>query len=131
MKNLRFWITLLACACVMFFACQNNKKKSTPEEVTETFVKAFYTADFTNMYQYASKQSQIAVTTVKNSMNNQQSYLEEMKKREVVFVETKISMQTDSTAVCDCSFTVNGQPKESQWQLVKENDEWKVTLVLP
>ena len=131
MKNLRFWMILLACACVMFSACQNKKKKNTPEAVTEAFVKAFFTADFTNMYQYSTKQSQVVVKTLQNGMKDQSARLEEMKKRDIEFVETKVSMQTDSTAMCDCSFTVDGESKESQWDLVKENDEWKVTLVLP
>ena len=131
MKNLRFWMVLLACACVMFTACQNNKKKNTPEAVTEAFVKAFYTADFTNMYEYSTKQSQIVVKTLQSSMKDQQARLEEMNKREVEFVETKVTMQTDSTALCDCSFKVDGQAKKSQWELMKENEEWKVTMVLP
>ena len=131
MKNRRFWIILLACACVMFSACQNNKKKNTPEAVTEAFVKAFYTADFTNMYEYSTKQSQIVIKSLQNSMKEQPSRLEEMKKREIAFVDTKISLQTDSTAMCDCSFTVDGQSRDSQWELMKENDKWKVTLVLP
>ena len=121
----------MACACVMFTACQNNKKKNTPEAVTEAFVKAFYTADFTNMYEYSTKQSQIVVKTLQSSMKDQQARLEEMNKREVEFVETKVTMQTDSTALCDCSFKVDGQTKKSQWELMKENEEWKVTMVLP
>jgi hypothetical protein len=131
MKNRNFWIVLLACACLILPSCQNNKKKNTPEAVTEAFVKAFYTADFTNMYEYSTKPSQIVIKTLQSSMKDQTDRLEEMRKRDVVIEETKITAQTDSTAMCECLFTVDGQHRDSQWELLKENEQWKVTMVLP
>ena len=39
--------------------------------------------------------------------------------------------QTDSTATCVCVAKVNGQPRSDKWELLKEDGEWKVTLVMP
>ena len=122
---------MLACAFLMTVSCQNKAKKNTPEAVTESFAKAFYTADFTHMYQYATKKSQIVIKTLQNGMKNQTEKLEEMKNTKVEFVSTSVDSQTDSTASCTCKVMLNDNPTESHWDLLKEKDEWKVTLVMP
>ena len=127
----RFWILFLACACLMMGACQNSKKKNTPETVTESFLKAFYTADFTQMYQVTTKKSQVVIKQLQESMKDRPEQLETMRKREIEFTETKIVNQTDSTAACASTFKVDGEDKQAEWELVKENDEWKVTMVIP
>ena len=127
----RFWILFLACACLMMGACQNSKKKKTPEAVTESFLKAFYTADFTHMYQVTTKKSQVVIKQLQESMKDRPEQLETMRKREIEFTETKIVNQTDSTAACASTFKVDGEDKQAEWELVKENDEWKVTMVIP
>ncbi|MBR4648196.1 MAG: DUF4878 domain-containing protein [Bacteroidales bacterium] len=127
----RFWILFLACACLMMGACQNSKKKNTPEAVTESFLKAFYTADFTHMYQVTTKKSQVVIKQLQESMKDRPEQLETMRKREIEFTETKIVNQTDSTAACASTFKVDGEDKQAEWDLVKENDEWKVTMVIP
>ncbi len=115
----------------MMGACQNSKKKNTPEAVTESFLKAFYTADFTQMYQVTTKKSQIVIKQLQASMKDRPEQLETMRKREIEFTETKIVNQTDSTALCASTFKVDGEDKQAEWDLVKENDEWKVTMVIP
>ena len=122
---------LLACVCLTTVCCQNSKKKNTPEAVTEAFAKSFYTADFTHMYQYTTKKSHIVIQNLQKAMNGQPERLEKMNKQQVVFVETKMEAQTDSTASCFCHVTIDGQPRTDKWDLLKEEDEWKVTLVLP
>lgn len=122
---------MLACVCFLGFSCQNSKKKNTPEAVTEQFVKAFYTADFTHMYQYTTKKSDVVVKTLQNGMKDQTERLEAMKKSQVEFVETVVDSQTDSTATVSCSITLDGQPRTDKWDLLKEDDLWKVTLVMP
>ena len=127
----RIWILLLAGVCMLGLSCQNNKKKNTPEAVTESFAKAFYTADFPHMYEYTTKKSQAAVKTMQNAMKDQQEKLEELKNNKVVFVSTTVNNLTDSTASCTTKVTLNDVPREDHWDLLNENDEWKVTLVLP
>ena len=127
----RFWILFLVCACLMMGSCQNSKKKNTPEAVTESFLKAFYTADFTHMYQVTTKKSQVVIKALQDGMKDRQDKLEEMRKRKIVFTETKVVTQTDSTAVCASTFKVDGKDTQAEWELLKENDEWKVTMVLP
>ena len=122
---------MLACVCFLGFSCQNSKKKNTPEAVTEQFAKAFYTADFTHMYQYSTKKSDIVVKTLQNGMKDQSERLEAMKKSQVEFVETTVDAQTDSTATVTCHVTLDGQPQTDKWDLLKEDDQWKVTLVMP
>lgn len=127
----RFWILFLVCACLMMGSCQNSKKKNTPEAVTESFLKAFYTADFTHMYQVTTKKSQVVIKQLKEGMKDRPEQLEMMRNRKIEFTETKIVAQTDSTAVCASTFKVDGEDKQAEWELLKENDEWKVTMVLP
>jgi hypothetical protein len=127
----RNWILLLACICLLGLSCQNSKKKNTPEAVTESFAKAFYTADFTHMYEYTTKKSDIAVKTMQNAMKNHQERLEEIKNNKVVFDSITVETCTDSTATCVTAVKINDVPRQDKWDLLKENDEWKVTLVLP
>ena len=127
----RFWILFLACACLMMGSCQNSKKKNTPEAVTESFLKAFYTADFTQMYQVTTKKSQIVIKQLQEGMKDRPEQFEIMRNRKIEFTETTIVNQTDSTAVCASTFKVDGEDKQAEWNLLKENDEWKVTMVLP
>lgn len=122
---------LLACVCFLGFSCQNSKKKNTPEAVAEQFAKAFYTADFTHMYQYSTKKSDIVVKTLQNGMKDQTERLEAMKKSQVEFVETTVDEQTDSTATVTCNVNLDGQPRTDKWDLLKEDNQWKVTLVMP
>ena len=121
----RFWILFLVCAC------QNSKKKNTPEAVTESFLKAFYTADFTHMYQFTTKKSEVIIKALQDGMKDRPEQLETMRARKLEFEETKIVSQTDSTAVCASTFKVDGEQQQAEWELLKENDEWKVTMVLP
>ena len=118
----RFWILFLACACLVMGACQNSKKKNTPEAVTEAFLKAFYTADFTHMYQVTTKKSQVVIKALQDGMKDRPEQLETMRARKVEFEETKIVTQTDSTAVCSSTFKVEGKDMQAEWELLKEND---------
>lgn len=129
--NRKFWILLLVCACFLGSACQLGKKKNTPEAVTEAFAKAFYTADFTHMYQYTTKKSQPVVKTIQNGMKDQTERLEKMKNENVQFVSTTVNNLTDSACTCTCKVILNEGTREDTWDLIKENDQWKVTLVMP
>lgn len=127
----RYWIILLACVCMLGCACQNGKKKNTPEAVTEAFAKAFYTGDFTHMYQYSSKKSQIVVKTIQDGMKDQTERLEAMHNSKVEFESITVDDLTDSTATSTSNALIDGKPLTGNWNLVKENDLWKVTLVMP
>ena len=125
------WIFLLACVCLLAVCCQGGKKKNTPEVVSEAFAKAFYTADFTHMYEYTTKKSHIVIQTMQNGMKHQPEKLEELKNNQVVFDEVTVEASTDSTATCITQVKINDRARQDSWDLLKENDEWKVTLVLP
>ena len=73
----------------MMVACQNGKKNNTPEEVTESFLKAFYTADFTHMYQVTTKKSQVVIKVLQEGMKDRPEQLEMMRKRKIEFTDTK------------------------------------------
>ena len=64
-------------------------------------------------------------------MKDRPEQLETMRNRKIEFTETKIVNQTDSTAVCASTFKVDGKDTQAEWELLKENDEWKVTMVIP
>ncbi len=122
---------MLACAVLMTVSCQNKSKKNTPEVVTEQFTKAFLTGDFTHQYQYSTKKSDVLIKQAQTAMKNDTERLEKMKVREVQFVSTSVDNQTDSTATCTCKALVDGEPRETTWDLIKEDGEWKVSLVMP
>ena len=117
---------MLACAVMMTVSCQNKAKQNTPEAAAELFEKAFQTADFTHMYQYSTKKSDIVIQHLQNGVKD-----EEMKKTKVEFVSTSVNDLTDSTCTCVCKITLNGQPREDTWDLITEDGQWKVTLVMP
>ena len=127
----RFWILILACAVLATVSCQNKAKKNTPEVAAEQFAKAFYAADFPHMYQYSTKKSDIVIQQLQNSMKDNTERLDEMKNTKVEFVSTSVESRTDSTCICVCKVTLNGQPRTDKWELLKENGEWKVTLIMP
>ena len=127
----RLWIVLLACVCLLGCACQNGKKKNTPEAATKAFATAFYTADFSHMYQYATKKSQIVIKTMQDGMKDQTERLETMRNSEVEFEEITVDAQTDSTATSTTYAKIDGRSRSDKWELVKEDGKWKVTMVMP
>lgn len=124
------WIFVLACVGLLLLSCHNGQK-DTPEAATENFAKAFYTADFTHMYQYTSKKSHVIVKTLQNGMKENTARLDEMKNNKVEIVETKVVSQTDTSATCTCQVLINSVPRQDSWDLVREDEIWKVTLVMP
>ncbi len=124
------WIFVLACVGLLLLSCHNGQK-DTPEAATENFAKAFYTADFTHMYQYTSKKSHVIVKTLQNGMKENTARLDEMKNNKVEIVETKVVSQTDTSATCTCQVLINSEPRQDSWDLVREDEIWKVTLVMP
>ena len=125
------WILLLACVCMLGCACQNGKKKNTPEAVTEAFAKAFYKADFSQMYQYSTKKSQIVIKTIQDGMQDRTERLEAMHNATVEFESITVEDLTDSTATSTTNALIDGKPLTGKWDLVKENGQWKVTMVMP
>ena len=124
-----YWFLTLACFGLMMLSCHNSQK-DTPEATTEAFAKAFYTADFTQQYQYSDKKSHVIIKNIENGIDRS-TRLEEMKNNKVEFVSTSVDALTDSTATCTCKVILNDQPRQDTWNLVKEEDKWKVTLVMP
>ena len=127
----RIWILILACIALTAVSCLNKSKQNTPEEAAELFAKAFYTADFTHLYQYTTKKSDVVVKQLQSSMKQNPERAEEMKNSKVEFVSTSVESQTDSTCTCLCKVILNDQPRTDKWDLIKEDDQWKVTLVMP
>ena len=127
----RSFVLLLACVCLWAVSCQNSKKKNTPEAAVESFAKAFYTADFPHMYQYTTKRSHVLLQSMQNGMRDKESRLEKMKNSQVEILGINVLEQNDSAAVCDCQVTIDGQPRHDKWDLMKEDEVWKVTLAMP
>ena len=126
-----FWILMMVCAVMTTVSCQNKAKKNTPEAVAEKFTEAFNTGDFAHMYEYSTKKSDLVIQQIQNGAKENPERLEELKKSKVEFVSTSVNNLTDSTCSCECKILFNGQPRQNQWDLIKEDDVWKVTLVLP
>ena len=71
------------------------------------------------------------IKNAQNGMKSNPAHLEEMKNNKVEFVSTSVDDLTDSTATCTCKVILNDQPRQDTWNLIKEEDKWKVTLVMP
>ena len=125
-----YWFLILACFGLLMLSCHNSHK-DTPEATTEAFAKAFYTADFTHQYQYSDKKSHAVIKSIQNGLKEYPARMEEMKNNKVEFVSTSVDDLTDSTCTCTCKVILNDQPRQDSWNLVKEEDKWKVTLVMP
>ena len=126
----KFWFFVWLSFGLLLLSCHNGQK-DTPEAATEAFTKAFYTADFTHQYQYSGKKSHVIIKNAQNGMKSNPAHLEEMKNNKVEFVSTSVDDLTDSTATCTCKVILNDQPRQDTWNLIKEEDKWKVTLVMP
>ena len=124
------WIIASLFFGLLLLSCHNGQQ-DTPEAATEAFAKAFYTADFTHQYQYSNKKSHIIIKNAQNGMKENPAHLEEMKNNKVEFVSTSVESLTDSTCTCTCKVILNDQPRQDTWNLVKEDDQWKVTLIMP
>lgn len=127
----KLWIIMLACVCLLGYACQNNRKKNTPEAATEAFVKAFYKADFTHMYQFATKKSQIVIKTLQDGMKSQPERVEAMRNSVVEVESVEVKNLNDTMATSTTTVLVDGTSLKAKWDLAKENGEWKVTMVMP
>ena len=109
----------------------HKEQKNTPEAVTEAFAQAYYTADFENQIKFTNKKSHVIIQTVQDGLKGNSAHLETMKNSKVEFVSTSVDNLTDSTCNCTCKVILNGQPRQDTWNLVKEEDKWKVTIVMP
>lgn len=123
----RILLIILIGLGVCFYSCQEQKKEKTPEGVTELFVKAFNTGDFTKMFQYSTKKSHFLINDLKKRRTEEE--MEIIKGRKIHIQETQVSEQTDTTATCVCKFTVDNAQAEQTWTLKKENGDWKVIIV--
>lgn len=83
------------------------------------------------MYQYANKKSQIVIKTMQDGMRDQTERLDVMHNAKVEFESITVEDLTDSTATSITHTLIDGKPLTGRWDLVKEDDLWKVTMVMP
>lgn len=125
-------VVLLVAACAVSLTSCKEKKEAqiftSPEKVTEEFVKAFYTADFDNMYKYILKSNhKLIQSTQENLSKDREKALHENK---IEIQDVKCTFQNDSVAECTCKFLCNGEEQEIPWILKKSNEKWFVDLTL-
>ena len=122
-------IFLMAMAALFFVSCgQKESGNATPEEVTKSFVTAFYTADFDVMYQTTVKKNRPIIQVTQKEMNRNQDRLHQMRKNEIDIQDVQCEMLNDSVAECKCRFLYNKNKREMSVTLRKENDNWRVDL---
>ena len=83
------------------------------------------------MYKYANKKSQIVIKTMQDGMKDQTDLLDAMHNAKVEFESITVDDLTDSTAMSTTHTLIDGKPLTGKWDLVKEDDQWKVTMVMP
>ena len=122
-------LLLMMAAATLLLSCGTKESKNdTPEEVTKTFVTAFYTADFDVMYQTTVKKNRPIIQVTQKEMNKNPEKLHQMRKNEIECQDVQCEMVNDTVAECKCRFIYNGNPREMTVNLRKENDNWRVDL---
>ena len=120
---------LMAAALLLAVSCgQKESEKDSPEEVTKTFVKAFYTADFDVMYQTTVKSNRPIIQMTQKEMNKNPEKLHQMRKNEIECQDVQCEMVNDTVAECKCHFLYNKKDREMLVNVRKENDNWRVDL---
>ena len=125
-------LLLLAVIATLTLISCNSKKKdvSTPENATKTFVTAFYTADFDEMYNCTVKNNRPIIQQMQKAMNGNKEKLESMRKNGVEIVEVTNSALNDTVSECECHFLFNKQKKKMTYTLRKEDEKWLVDLTI-
>ena len=127
--KLKKTIFLMTLAALFFVSCgQKENGKETPEEVAKIFVKAFYTADFDEMYQTTVKSNRPIIQMTQKEMNKNPEKRSQMHKNEIEFQGVQCEMLNDTVAECKCRFLYNKNNREMSVNLRKENDNWRVDL---
>ena len=115
---------------ILMFASCKTEDQTTPEYATREFLKSFNTGDFPNIYKYTPAKEHIIIEQLEKMMNENKEQYEKVKKNRLDIASITCTEQTDSTAVCHCKYSLNGQVKEQDMNLKKENDHWCVKLSL-
>lgn len=130
MKKIKL-ILLTVLAATFLFSCKSSKKElSTPENATKTFVQAFYTADFDELYKCTAQNNRPIIQQIQKMTNNQKEQLEKMRKNEIIIRDVKCLSQNDSVAECECQFLFNKEEKKLTYNLRKEEEDWHVDLTI-
>ena len=130
MKKLTTLFFVLAAA-LMMTACKSDAKiYSSPEEVSQKFLTAFYTADFDGQRKFSTRKTQQVVNMTEKTMHMEayKDHLAKMKDNKVEFKDVKLVSQDDSVSVCVCDILYNGTPRTVTYYLYKEEDKWLVDL---
>lgn len=122
---------LAVIATSTLFSCNSKKKDvSTPENATKTFVTAFYTGDFDEMYNCTVKNNRPIIQQMQKAMNTNKEKLESVRKNEIEVLDVTSNMINDSIAECECHFLYNKQKKKMTYNLRNEDDKWLVDLTV-
>ena len=120
---------LLSLMILLFVSCK-TEDQTTPEFATKEFLKSFNTGDFPNIYKYTPAKEHILIELIEKQMNENKDQYEKVKKNKLEIKSVTCTEQTDSTAVCHGVYTLNGNEKEQDFNLKKEDDHWCVRLSL-
>ncbi len=122
---------MIAATAILLFSCKSNKQNAeTPEETTVTFVNAFYTGDFDDMYKCTAKSNRPIIQQMQKAMNGNKEKLEEIRNNEIEIQDVTCTMQNDSVAECECKFLFNKNNRKMTYNLRNENGKWVVDLTV-
>lgn len=130
MKITRLIFLFLLSACTLFSCNFSKKNAETPENATTTFINAFYTGDFDELYNCTAKNNRPIIQQMQKTMNGNKEKLEQIRKNEVEIQDVQCTMQNDSVAECTCRFLFNKSPRKVTHNLRHENERWVVDLTI-
>ncbi|MCR4965547.1 MAG: DUF4878 domain-containing protein [Bacteroidales bacterium] len=122
-------ILILALVLLFCVSCK-VEDQSSPEYATKEFLMSFNTGDFPTIYKYTPAKEHILIEQIEKMMNENKEQYDKVKKNKLVISEVTCTEQTDSTAVCHCKYSLNGNAKEQDLNLKKEDNHWCVKLSL-
>ncbi|MBO4504170.1 MAG: DUF4878 domain-containing protein [Bacteroidales bacterium] len=124
-------LAMLAALSLSFASCASKGGDTqTPESAAKTFVTAFYTADFDELYKSTAKSNRPIIQQLQKHMNDHPDKLQQMRKNEIVINDVKCEMQNDSVAECKCQFLYNQKKQTATYNMRKEDGTWRVDLTI-
>jgi len=128
MRKLKI-VVLVVLVAVAAVACKSKTSVyKSPEKVTESFVKAFATADFENMYKYSVPANAVIIRNMQKTMRNYPEQMEKLQNNVVEVQKVSCNQINDSLAVCKCDFKMEDGDHNVEFRVKKMREKWLVDM---
>jgi len=128
MRKIRI-IVLVVLVAITAVACKSKTSVyKSPEKVTESFVKAFATADFENMYKYSVPANAVIIRNMQKTMRKYPEKMAELQSNEVEIQKVTCDPINDSLVRCKCTFKMKDGDHDVEFRVKKMEEKWLVDM---